>query len=389
MEAFGEYTYGDIKGKSLVGFPSYGIYDNIPTSTKNLSYQLSTVISKVTSCYSYSLNKSTNILYNYIDNSEAGTGGSYEILDYDQYKVITPEKGYYDIQTVGQVMMHTLTIIPGQEGSVVKINNEERTTYIAYDTEEVYYEVSCEGYATTRKTLIMRESTTLNIVLRLPVVLTINPTPEDAVIKINGIEGNSLPIPPDEDIEYEVSKDEYQTVTGIANISEDTIIDVTLKPMEYEVNYPQEVLPKNVVTSGIGDSTSYAYYNTGTQLYSASGSYHVSSGKSYGYIKFTTPDHTTTLTVKCYVSSEANYDFGAVIIGTKVATPTQSNMKSGTSISGCSYMYRNSGNLSESTVTKTLDANTTYYLSFAYAKDGSGNSYSDRLFINNIKFTCI
>mgnify|MGYP003290540349 CR=1 FL=1 len=146
-------------------------------------------------------------------------------------------------------------------------------------------------------------------------------------------------------------------------------------------------LTSTVTTSGIGTSSSYAFYNTGSDLRSSSGSYNVNSGSSYAYIKFTTPNEKTTLSVQAYVSSEASCDFGGVYVGTKEYRPSKSNISSKTTDGYGSWLMSSSGNnTSYTTYSKTLEPNTTYYINFSYAKDGSVHTNSDRIFIKNITF---
>ena len=133
---------------------------------------------------------------------------------------------------------------------------------------------------------------------------------------------------------------------------------------------------------------------SGYYIQSGSTSYNVNNGKSYGYIKFTTPDTTDDilLSVSCYTSSENNWDFGGVYVGTVIYQPTQSQIKNKTTDGNGFYLYTGSGSNSSpatytlETVGQTLQPNTEYYISFAYVKDSSGNSNNDRFFISEIKF---
>lgn len=93
--------------------------------------------------------------------------------------------------------------------------------------------------------------------------------------------------------------------------------------------------------------------------------------------------------VTCYVSSESNYDFGGVYVGSKIYKPTQSQAKNGTTDSAGSYLIRQSGSNSSKEYTMTLTANTTYYLNFFYVKDGSNNSNSDRFFVSKIQYRAV
>lgn len=120
-----------------------------------------------------------------------------------------------------------------------------------------------------------------------------------------------------------------------------------------------------------------------------------SSGTAYGHMRFTTTNACTFL-VDSTISSEANYDYGAVYIGTESYEPTQSQVKSGTTDGKGNYVFTGNGE----TITTTspakrvgnycvldLQANTEYVASFIYVKDGSGSRGDDKLKIHQYATT--
>ena len=139
-------------------------------------------------------------------------------------------------------------------------------------------------------------------------------------------------------------------------------------------------------------------YNTmSPSIISGTKTFQTDSSYAYGYIKFHTPSTTDTdlltASITCNVYAESRYDVGFVFIDKSLHEIT-SNVRpitaSGTTDSTYGYMLYNSYGKSSaaySTYTKVLDANTDYYLQFAYTKDSSSHSYWDRLSITNIKFT--
>ena len=187
--------------------------------------------------------------------------------------------------------------------------------------------------------------------------------------------------------EYVYNGDAYiasgtQVVSGVVNL----VLPLTLVQDEnVDLVYPFDQNYLTITKS----LTQYEVNSTLQALVSGSSSYHVDNGTSYGSIKFRTGTDNLTLTVTGYVSSESNWDYGAVYIGTSEYKPTQSQLKSGTTDGNGAYILRSSGIGTSTTYTYTLQPNTEYYLSLAYAKDSSGYNGEDRLIIQEIKFTSV
>lgn len=402
-EAKGYYTYGDVKDYIINYNPSQGCYvlskkefpmvsknatSSLPSTIKTFDKSISTNVTNKTSTCHYDFEpKGANLHMTYINNDDLNKQYETENIAINECKVYTSNIGFYEITTVGQIAKYDLSIIPTPSEALVKINDVEQSSYNGYETEDVKYEISLEGYATRIGNVHLIEDTELNITLPLEVHLTINVDQENAVVMVNGVEGKEHTLGQGDEVTVKVICAEYKTYTNTFIIEEDTVLDVELQSSIITIVYPGSTLPSTVSTSGIGSSSSSAFYNTGTNLYSNSGSYNVNSGSSYGYIKFTTPNKSTTLSVQAYTSSESNYDFGAVYVGTKSYRPTQSQIKSGTTDGYGSYLVRTSGKSSSySNYSVTLNANTTYYINLMYAKDGSGHTGNDRFYIRNITF---
>lgn len=116
-------------------------------------------------------------------------------------------------------------------------------------------------------------------------------------------------------------------------------------------------------------------------------SYNIHNSSVYGYIAFKTGT-ATTLSVTCEISSESA-DRGAVYCGTAIYKPTNSQISGGTTDGKGSYLFRTGGTVASKAYTLSLSANTQYYLCFAYCKDGSVNTGSDRLKITAISFDAL
>jgi hypothetical protein len=383
-EAYGYYTYGDEKARHVVGTSSYGIKKlntdinliskeancYIKTLDKDLTYTLKNTVSKNSVCYYHNLNKSANIHLYYKETDLTSSTPEYIKIDEDTFSFSSDVNGYYEIGLEGQIATHNVIINVQPETAITKINNTEQNTYVAVDTEDLNWEVSAEGYVPqSGEILNIRENKVLDITLLEAVLLTITCNIENATILINGIEGASQKVVKGEEITYVVSAPAYKTKTETLILNADTVIEVELEKNIVNIVYPGTTLPSTVTTEGIGPSSSYAFYNTGSQLYSYKGSYHINSGSSIAYIRFRSPDEASQLSLRAYVSSEAKHDFGRIYLnGSRIFS------QSGTSNSWV-------------TVTCDLTPNTDYELKLRYTKDGSGNKGSDRLYVSNITFS--
>lgn len=383
-EAYGYYTYGDEKARHVVGTSSYGIKKlntdinliskeancYIKTLDKDLTYTLKNTVSKNSVCYYHNLNKSANIHLYYKETDLTSSTPEYIKIDEDTFSFSSDVNGYYEIGLEGQIATHNVIINVQPETAITKINNTEQNTYVAVDTEDLNWEVSAEGYVPqSGEILNIRENKVLDITLLEAVLLTITCNIENATILINGIEGASQKVVKGEEITYVVSAPAYKTKTETLILNADTVIKVELEKNIVNIVYPGTTLPSTVTTEGIGPSSSYAFYNTGSQLYSYKGSYHISGGSSIAYIRFRSPDEASQLSLRAYVSSEAKHDFGRIYLN-----GSQIFSQSGTSNSWV-------------TVTCDLTPNTDYELKLRYTKDGSGNKGSDRLYVSNITFS--
>ena len=181
-----------------------------------------------------------------------------------------------------------------------------------------------------------------------------------------------------------ISKMDYK------NITDHTIVPITKDIMFYERTKKKNVQLKSPFT----DFSSYLenlvdgnnFIINGNYIVSGPSSYKIAYGTSYGYIKYTTGPNSIALTISGYVSSEYNYDFGGVYIGKQKYTPTREQIANKTTDGVGSWLFTGSGDMKLSTYTTKLEPNTTYYINFAYAKEGGGDKYEDRLVIEKIIF---
>ena len=177
------------------------------------------------------------------------------------------------------------------------------------------------------------------------------------------------------------SANETRTITENTSIA----LVATLVGEHVVYTYPFNQTYSYANLTNLVDSTKFAVDET-LQALTSKAAYNIDNGTAYGYIEFTTPATSCTVSVTGGVSSERNYDFGAVYIGKAVYEPTRDQISSATTDGNGEYILRGSGDITSATYTKELEPNTTYFLSFAYAKDGSQNRGNDCLFITNVTF---
>ena len=144
------------------------------------------------------------------------------------------------------INQYTFTITPVPNDAVVTINGQQRSTITADYGTEITWSISKEHYVTQSNTFTLRRNETLAVALSLEqFTVTINPTPSDATVMINGMQRNSLVADYGTTVTWNVSRIGCVPRHGsIANLEENTTINVEL--VEYE-DYPMTF---DVITNG-------------------------------------------------------------------------------------------------------------------------------------------
>lgn len=191
-----------------------------------------------TKIYSGLSSKTINLSVNYAD-----TNYTVNISSIPQYN---PQKFYKSKQALMTYTNITSTmkenVLPSFSYEVKSENQFEVTS----DVSRVKYEWFTKGYI---KVLEYK-------------TFSINPTPSDAIVIINGIEQNNIQYPCGKYLTYTVKKDGYQTVTNTIIITDDLTIDVNLELQYY--NYILRAIPSDatVIINGIEQNTLYDLMNT-------------------------------------------------------------------------------------------------------------------------------
>lgn len=191
-------------------------------------------------------------------------------------------------------------------------------------------------------------------------------------------------------VTYRISKSGYRTKSGTITLDKDTTLEITMEEAvisTINLSYPFDFSSAGIDTSHLIGSGMYQIDSTNQAITNVSVS--DSSGSAYGYIELNSPEK-QTITVSGYVSSEQNYDYGGIYVGTKIYRPTKDSIKSGSTDGNGSWLFAQSGTgNSNKEYTLEIDGDKTYYINFCYAKDGSGHTGLDKLLITKLTFKII
>ena len=199
------------------------------------------------------------------------------------YTYSVSREGYEDITGGGTITENTvlnisldsykrLTINPTPADATVVINGETRRTFDAPAGTTYTYSVSKPNYITRTDTGVLNEDTVLDIQLQLDTAtLTINPTPADATVRINGQVRNTITLNKGSNYSYTVSKNGYYQESGSGILRQDTNLNITLE----QITYSADVL---TLSGGIIDTIQ----TTNTNNILASSMNFVINGNLYG-----------------------------------------------------------------------------------------------------------
>ena len=214
------------------------------------------------------------------------------------------------------------------------------------DTREIAYSIEAEGYMPQYGTLILNEDITLDVVLEelYPVIFTINPTPADATVIINGEERNTIEVMQLEEINWSVSCEGYYSQSGSFIIYEDILLEPKLDiefdiwesstPGTYQVELKASGKYQIILVGAGGGAAAY-------------GSKRKSAGGSGGYINgyFNLDKGIYKFTVGKGGTGIYSPDDGYLTAGSGTSTSISSNicnMSAGAGSGGYIYQY-NSG----------------------------------------------
>lgn len=163
---------------------------------------------------------------------------------------------------------YTFTINPTPSNATVTINNVVRNSItVAYGTT-VNWSVSASGYETENGSTTVSSNQTLNVSLtRTNYTLTINPTPSDATVTMNGSVRRSITVPSGTSVSWSVAADGYTTQSGTTVVNSSQTLNITLEQEEtplFRCYYIYFTNPDNPGSSNEFDT--YAYVADGATV---------------------------------------------------------------------------------------------------------------------------
>ena len=205
-------------------------------------------------------------------------------------------------------------------------------------------------------------------------------------------------VPANAEVNVEITCNNYKPIKKTVTITQKSQIDnnsMVVYPTDH-ANFDNNYTFSKV-ESTLLDNDNFAI-DTGKKCLYSKKAYNVNNGISTGYIHIPTNTfgEDRTLKVSVRTHAEAQYDTGVILVGNAnciINGTFRRTETEGSEITIISNKYTllynsyNSYNKRETafrTVSTTLEANTEYYIIFAYTKDGSGNSNEDKMFIESI-----
>lgn len=143
------------------------------------------------------------------------------------------------------------TVNASPDNAVVKINGVQQSSIEVDYGSTVTWEVSADGYITQSGTTeALTENTSLDIALEVvKYTFTINPTPTDAVVTINGTITNSVTVNVGTVIDWSVEAEGYTPQSGNLTLTENTTLDVTLAEIVPEYTFTINPTPADAVVT--------------------------------------------------------------------------------------------------------------------------------------------
>ena len=159
---------------------------------------------------------------------------------------------------------YTFTIVPTASTSEVKImGTVQNSVTVKYETE-VDYSVSCSGYKTISGKHTVTDNTTKNINLEKDsFTYTINPTPEDSIVILDGTEQKSITKEFESVVTWSVSRIGYVTQSGTHKIkAENETEQITLVKQKYTLTINPNFEDAIVTLNGVIQNSITVDYGT-------------------------------------------------------------------------------------------------------------------------------
>jgi hypothetical protein len=373
------------------------------------TYIHSTNISDAGGCFyntSNALSKNVYIYYTYDNGVYTKTYNSFQKAGYVGTNTTGANMWNVNILNIGKYIQFVsnndvtvkITKINGNDVDKVAFIN---TNIFVLPNSTIEYVVYRYGYVPVTSTYTVDDDTSTVTTIDIdtltytesPYTLTYNVDQTDAIVTsiiddIHTVTGNTVPVHENATVNYTITKQGYKAIKDTITITGNETIDITMEEFTgIDIKAPFDATDEYLVNLVDGNNFIINDSLNGA-ISSGPSSYNKAYGTSYGYIKL---DATagSILTISCYTYAENNWDFGAIYVAKNVYKPTQSQIKNSTSLeSGGIWLYTSKNKTTNvaSNYSHTFTEDGTYYISFAYCKDSSGNSNLDRFVIESIKY---
>lgn len=140
------------------------------------------------------------------------------VLDQNIQKAITLEKIPY----------YTFTVNASPSNATVKINAQTTKSLTVLEGSKVTWSVSADNYETQSGEEFITADKTINVTLVALPLLTINTTPSNATVLINGTQRNSIRVKAGTQIAWSVSATNYYSQSGTHTVTADETLTISL-----------------------------------------------------------------------------------------------------------------------------------------------------------------
>lgn len=150
-----------------------------------------------------------------------------------------------DIQkavTLKKIPYYTFRINPTPANAIVKINAQTTNTVTVKEGSKITWSVSAAGHATQSGEEFLNADKSINVVLTKLPKFTIVPTPSNATVVINGSQRTSIEGSPGTQVIWSVSATGYTTQSGVTTIQNvDSALAVVLVGLNYTVTVTSNI----------------------------------------------------------------------------------------------------------------------------------------------------
>lgn len=165
------------------------------------------------------------------------------------------------LDVIGETKINFIVNVISPLDAVVTINGETTNSIVIDKNSEVTWSVEAPHYESKNGTQTVNEDTVVDVTLVAnKYTLTINPTPTDAVVELNGEVKNSITADYNTDVSIKISKKGYKTYTEKYKIVQTETKNVILEVEEFvdiNPNYMEFTSGGEVKTLQIESDTSW------------------------------------------------------------------------------------------------------------------------------------